>query len=137
MLPGLGTYHSRFCPLRNKKAALYFVAVSVALTVLTWRDLGKPFSNGQGLYILLLGHLTALALLGKLFVLLKCLRERLTLALGIVSVVAGLVTGLVAGHASLPTGLIRGGSFLLWVVASGISISMLFSSLRGKYGGSR
>ncbi len=125
-------YHSRFCALRNKKEALGFVLVSMLIAFLSWRDLGKPLINTQGLFTVLLGHLTALAVLLQLFLLLRCFRERLVLGLGMTSLTIGLGEDLLPGVLEPATTALRALALLIWVVALGVSVSMFASALKNR-----
>jgi hypothetical protein len=123
-------YHFSFCALRNTREALYFVLFSTLMVFLTGRDLGNPLGTRQSLFMLVFGHLIVLVFLVRLFALLGCFRERLVLALAMAWLVIGLISGLPSKYLPASALLIRGASFLLWVVALAVSVSMLASARR-------
>lgn len=126
------TYHFRFCAVRNRRESLYFLFACLLLTLFGWRNLDKPYPGDQSLFILLFGHLIALALLAQLMVILKCFRERLVLGLIMSASAISLVRGLLPSIAAPSTRLIRETSFLLWALASLVSLTMFLSARKYK-----
>jgi hypothetical protein len=127
-----GSYHSRFCAVRNKRESIYFLVACLLLTLYGWRNLGKAYPIGQSLFILLLGHLTALALLTQLMVVLKCFRERLVLGLIMATSAIGLIRGLLPSLTAAATPLVRESCFFLWAASSLVSLTMLLSAYNSK-----
>jgi len=130
----LAEYHSRYCALRNKRTSVALVLVSLTLTVVSWRELGRPLSPSPGLFLLVLGHLTAIGMLVEFAMVLRCLRERLVVSLGIVELAIGLVRGLLPSLAAHFPLLIRVTSFCLWAAALGISLTMMGEAFAGPAG---
>ncbi len=122
-------YHGRFCALRHRTQALYFLLPCLALAVVSWRSLDRPFAT-QGLFTLVFGHVTALMFLTYLMLLLKCFRERLVISLAMIQSLVGLLRGLFPGFTALSTSFTGWVCFLLWVLACVVSLSMLLSTLR-------
>lgn len=134
MTPNLNhspTYHSRFCATRYKRQSLLFLSVCLALTFVNWNSLNQP-STEQGPLMLLFGHLAALAILTHQVVTLKCLRERLVIAVPIAQLSLGLLggLGLLPDFVPFATRPIKEAFLFFWVLASGLSLSMLVSALR-------
>ena len=119
-------FHSRYCAVRSMRMALIFVAFCTLEVFLSWKTLGKSFSEYSIFEIL-----RDIAVIGAcvIFMLMyKCFWERFVIGLIIVRYVTGLVTGF-APHIIDPfSGLVRLGNLALWVLALIVSLSMLVQS---------
>lgn len=124
--------HTRLCANRNIRVALIVVAFCGMEVALSWRSLGgnKPVEHDTSFF---LGHVIAIAGLSVLFAGFRCLRERLVLALAIIKFATGLVSGFAPALVSSTSSFVKRGDLMLWVIATGLSISMLVSSVRFKY----
>src|SRR5437879_7219843 len=124
--------HTRLCANRNIPVALIVVAFCVMEVALSWRSLGrnKPVEHDT---LFFLGPMIAIAVLALLFAGFTCLRERLVLALAIIKLATGLVSGFAPALVSSTSSLVKRGGLMLWVIATGLSVSMLVSSAKLKH----
>lgn len=120
--------HSRWCANRYAPTALGFVAFCALGAIQSWRGLGKEILKGDT--VLLLGILFVIAMLLQLFVSLKCVRERIVLGLLIMRFALGFIVKMAPPLSGTAADVWKGGSFALWAAALGVSLSMLYSSLR-------
>jgi hypothetical protein len=119
--------HSRFCASRNVKVALLYVAFCGVCVFLSWRpshalpvpDRGLPF-----------GLLVAIVILAQVAFAVKCVRERVAVGAMMVSLASALVAEVAPGVVSPVAGLLRITDYLLWGLATVISVSMFVSSIR-------
>ena len=116
--------HPQYCPARNKRIALILVGCFSILVFVGWTGLHKAFQRPS--LIDLPFALFAVTFCTKGFVIFKCFRERLLLALVIANIVVGEAYGYLATIERPYAELIRTGELSLAALGLLVSLSMLF-----------
>jgi hypothetical protein len=122
------TYHARFCALENWKVSLIFFLFSALQVVLRWRAVGGSPRGQEQTVIFYVGVVAVIAALGDLVVALKCFRERVVLALTIVSLVFILVKASCPDVVAPVATASERAMLILWMIACAVSLSMLVSA---------
>ena len=125
-------YHLRFCALRNVKTAVIFLLFCVLQAWMGWREIGETSVPVEHSMILYVAEIAVLAALVDFIVALKCLRERLVLGLATFSFLLELGGGIAPRTLSvIPRIGVQGLQFSLWLTASLVSVTLVYSAFRG------
>jgi hypothetical protein len=122
--------HTRFCAAKNWRTALGLLLFSAVEAFICWTELAKPLADHRSSVVVLLGYGCAVFILIQIALPLRCYRERVVLALAIVSFLKAILVGLGPGLVAPGAHFARELSFLLWAAASLTSLSLLYSALR-------
>jgi hypothetical protein len=122
-------FHELYCPVKNTKTALFLVAAFSVAALERWKGLHKSPKHPS--YVVLLFLILVGAMLAKQVVAFKCLRERLVLAVVIVSVAIGEVEGFLPSLFGRFTRIVNSADLLLLLLGLLVSLTMLIQSLRG------
>jgi hypothetical protein len=120
--------HELICAGRNVRIALFLVGFFALQIFLSWRVLGRPFSE-HSLYALLFRIFLSILVFPVLLDLFKCVPERFILAIVTIRIVTGWAVEFAPNSFQSAAGSIRQANLLLWVLAFLVSIAMLISSL--------
>ena len=127
-MPRSNSFHGRYCATSDTEIASLFVVACALETFLSWRDLHA--SIPYGFFDIMTSCFGILASIW-LFVLFKCIRERIVVGIVLVRSLAGALAGFTSVGAIDSVGRILKPSFLgLWALAGCISVSMLVSSVQ-------
>lgn len=130
-LENRSNYHSRLCALRNVKTAVIFLLFCVLQAWMGWREIGESVAPAGQSLIFYIAEIAVIAALVDFIVALKCLRERLVLGLAIFSFLLGLVGSLAPRALSaIPSASVKDLQFLLWLAASLVSVTLVYSAFR-------
>jgi hypothetical protein len=122
---------SSWCANRNCPAALAFVAFCCFVAAQSWRQIGKDPPERSSVDLIF--YLVAIALIVTSYVpVFPCVRERLVLGIMVLRLMESGALILVPGISTTSVNLLQRANFALWSVALGVSLSMLYSSLRNK-----
>jgi hypothetical protein len=124
-------YHQRYCALRNRKASLIFFAYCLFEVLIRWHSLGRGQEIEPRSVIFYIAVVAVIAALGDLVVALKCFRERLVLAIAIVSFVFVLLKGVLHSLITAVGGTVGRVFLIVWIIAMLVSLSMVVSAYRG------
>lgn len=119
--------HSQLCASRNVEVALVYVVFCGVCLFLSWRP-SRALPNPDRL--LPFGLLVAIVILAQVAFAVKCVRERVVVGAIMVSFASALVAQLAPGVVSPLADVLRIIDYLLWGIASAISVSMFVSSIR-------
>jgi len=120
--------HWLYCPVKNRKSALFLVVCFSVTAFLSWKGLHKA-PERPSLFVLLFGILL-FATLGKTLTAFRCLRERLVFGVVIVSLVTGAAAGFAPSIFSKHLEMVRSGKLALSVLGLLVSLTMLVQSAR-------
>jgi hypothetical protein len=130
-------YHQRFCALRNTKTSLVFLGYCSFEVILRWHSLGRGQEIEPRSAIFYIALVAVILALGDLVVALRCFRERLVLAVAIISFVFILMKGVLpswTAAVAVPAARVL---LILWTIALSVTLSMVVSLLRRPQGDSR
>jgi len=119
--------HSQLCASRNVKVALVYVVFCGVCLFLSWRPSHALPGPDR---LLPFGLLVAIVILAQVAFAVKCVRERVVVGAIMLSLASALVARLAPGVVSPLAGVLRIIDYLLWGIASVISVSMFVSSIR-------
>ena len=119
--------HAQSCPVTNSKSALFLVASFSVIVFVGWKGLHKS-PDHKGI-IELLFYIVVAAGLARLLVVFTCLRERLVISVGIISLLTGAVTGFMPSVLSQHTEMLRSSKLALSLLGLVVSLTMLVQSL--------
>lgn len=122
-------FHALYCPVKNTKSALFFVAYFSITTFANWKGLHKAPEHLN--FVELLFGMFVVALLAKWLVAFTCFRERLVFGLVIVSMVAGAIERFVPSTVSQHVETVRSGHLALSLLGLLVSLTMLVRLGRG------
>jgi hypothetical protein len=118
--------HTRYCANRKIRTALVFLGLCLMITVSSWRPLVQRRADITLIWFV--AEVAVVTILARLVTVLRCIRERMVLAIAIIQSLAA------AAAAVAPTWIvpvaIRRQSFASWIVASLISLTMVGSAVR-------
>ena len=122
-------FHALYCPLKNTKSALMFVACFSLVVLAGWRGLHKAPEHHS--FVELAFAILVAAVLAKWLVAdFECFRERLVLGLAIVSLATGEVSGFLPAIVWPYAQQVRSGELALWSFGLLVSLTMLVQSAR-------
>ena len=121
--------HSALCASRNVKVALVYVVFCGVCVLLSWRPSHALPGPDR---LLPFGLLVAIVILAQVAFAVKCVRERVVVGAIMASLVVALVAAVAPGVVSPVAGLLKITDYLLWGVATVISVSMFVSSIRSR-----
>lgn len=121
-------FHALYCPLKNTKSALFFVACFSVVAFGSWNGLHKAREHPS--YVELLFAILVVAMLAKWLVAFTCFRERLVFGLVIVSLVTGEVEGFVPSVFSTYEKMVKSGQLALSLLGLVVTLTMLVQSAR-------
>ncbi len=124
------TVHSRYCAARNRGTAVVLSLFSAGVVFLKYRALHAPPPKENRDIIVSIAVIAVIVFLAQLMAVLRCVRERLLLALAITSFAVDLASRLLPKLSVPASGSFRAGSLILWIAVLLVSLSLLASALR-------
>jgi len=120
--------HSRYCPIRNYKSALFITAYFLLATILNVRALHRAFAEASPVRAFF--ALVIVVVLAKWMVAFRHLRERLIFGICIVILVAGQLETFLPSTFNLHMEVTRSGHLVLSIIGLAASITMLAQSVQ-------
>jgi hypothetical protein len=121
-------FHAQYCPVKNTKSALFFVAWFSVTAFGNWKRLHEAPERPDLVTLSFL--IIVVALLAKPLMNFTCFRERLVFGLVIVSLVAGDVAGFVPSVFDKYAEVVQSGKLALSLLCLLVSLTMLVQSAR-------
>ena len=123
-------FHDRFCANRTVKTAGFFVACCATALLSSWGALGRSRPVDSSAFFVFF-QIYILFVIGVLFTVFKCLRERVVLGLALLPPIRVLSFRAAPSLRTL-AGLVGQFDFVVSLVALVVSVSMLISALRSR-----
>jgi len=120
-------FHALYCPVKNTKSALFFVAYFCVVAIAGWRGSHEAPQNPGSVQFIFLIIVTVF--LARWLVAFTCFRERLVFGLVIVSIVAGAANRFAPFVYSQPVEMVKFGQRALSLLGLLVSLTMLVQSV--------